>query len=222
MKRVLVIGIGRFGRAVIETLAQAKAVEVIAVDEQMEPVNQVRDQVTVAARVDSLDAQALAALGASEVDVAVVSIGEDFEAAVLTVAVLKELGIRQIVARAQTDRRRRVLESVGATQVVMVEPEMGRRVAHALLGSQVLDRSELGGGVALVHWSADQRVLGRSVKDLDFMQRWELMLVAVKHGGAPEAGGGQVTVAPSAGYLFRPGDVLLLCGSDARLEAFTR
>jgi trk system potassium uptake protein len=221
MKRVLVIGIGRFGRAVIETLAQVKAVEVIAVDEQMEPVNQVRDQVTVAARVDSLDAQALAALGAREVDVAVVSIGEDFEAAVLTVAVLKELGIKQIVARAQTDRRRRVLESVGATQVVMVEPEMGRRVAHALLGSQVLDRMDIGGGVALIHWSADHRVLARSVKDVELMNRWELLLVAVKHGGGPQGSEPAVTVAPSPGYLFRPGDVLLLCGPSARLEAFT-
>jgi trk system potassium uptake protein len=219
MKRFLIVGIGRFGRAVVDTLAKVKDIEVIAVDEQMDPVDAVRDQVTVAARVDSLDRDALESLGAHEVDIAVVSIGEDFEAAVLTVAVLKELGIKQIVARAQTDRRRRVLESVGATRVVMVEPEMGRRVAHALLGSHVLEHVEVGGDVAIVHWSPDQRVLGRSVADLDLGKR-ALLLVAVKHarGTLPD----EVTISPPPGYVVRTGDVLLLCGRTAQLDAFTR
>jgi trk system potassium uptake protein TrkA len=219
MKRFLIVGIGRFGRAVIETLAKVKNVEVIAVDEQMEPVDDVRDQVTVAARVDSLDRDALEALGAQEVDTAVVSIGEDFEAAVLTVAVLKELGIKQIVARAQTDRRRRVLESVGATRVVMVESEMGRRVAHALLGSHVLEHVEVGGDVAIVHWSPDERVLGRSVAELE-LARKSLLLVAIKHARA--APPDQVTISPPPTYLVRAGDVLLLCGHSAQLTAFTR
>jgi trk system potassium uptake protein len=220
MKRILVIGIGRFGRAVIETLAGVKGVEVIAVDEQMEPVEQVRDHVTVAARIDSIDRDALEAVGAREADVAVVSIGEDFEAAVLTVAVLKEIGIREIVARAQTERRRRVLQAVGATRVVTVEAEMGRRVAHALVGSHVLEHMEIASDAALILWSADTRVLGRSVADVDLARRWELLLVAVKHGvdGTHQ----EVTIGPPPTYLFREHDVLLLCGRTARLEAFTR
>jgi trk system potassium uptake protein TrkA len=221
MKRVLVVGIGRFGRAVVDALAGTRGVEVIAIDEQMGPVDEVRDKATVAARVDSIDREALEALGTREVDAAVVGIGEDFEAAVLTVAVLKEIGVREIVARATTNRRRRVLEAVGATRVVMAEAEMGRRVAHALVGSHVVDHLEIGPDVSLVQWSADGRAVGRTVRDLELQSRWELTLVAVKHhapGGAPAE---TVTVTPPPTYLIKAGDVLLLCGRNARLQAFT-
>jgi trk system potassium uptake protein TrkA len=222
-KRVLVVGLGRFGRAVVDALAEVRGVEVIAVDEQMDPVEHVRDKVSVAARVDALEREALEQLGAREVDAAVVGIGEDFEAAVLSVAVLKELGIREIVARAQTDRRRRVLETVGATRVVMAEAEMGQRVARALVGSHVLDHLEVGGGVSLIQWAADGRIAGRSIGELDLRARG-LVLVAVKRrarGGA-EGAGESVAVAPDPSFALREGDVLLLCGPTERLAAFTR
>jgi trk system potassium uptake protein TrkA len=219
-RRVLVVGLGRFGRAVVDTLAEVRGVEVIAVDEQMDPVDHVRDKVAVAARVDALEREALEALGAREVDAAVVGIGEDFEAAVLTVAVLRELGIKEIVARAQTDRRRRVLETVGATRVVMAEGEMGQRVARALAGSHVLDHLELGDGVSLIQWVADARVAGRSLAALDLRARFGLQVVAIKRR-RPD-GGEAVDATPDPALPLHEGDVLLLVGAAERLAAFTR
>ncbi len=220
MKRFLVIGIGRFGRALVETLAEARGVEVIAIDEQMGPVEQVRDKATISAQVDSIDKVALEALGVREVDVAVVSIGEDFEAAVLTVAVLKELGVKEIVARAHTERRKRVLEAVGATRVITVESEMGRRIGRALVASHVIDHLEIGEGISLIQWSADDRVIGRSLRNLDLRHRFGLTLVAIKHcdPGARE----RVTVTPDPEQVFRKGDVLILCGENAKLASFTQ
>jgi trk system potassium uptake protein TrkA len=219
MKRFLVIGLGRFGRAVAEGLTEAGA-EVIGLDENMSLVEAVRDRLAVAAQVDSVDPEALTTVGAAEVDAAVVAIGENFEAEILTVAVLKELGIKEIVARAQTERERRILELVGATRVLFVELEMGRRLAKALAATHVVDHVEIAEGISLIHWTADERVVGKRLGETELRPRWGLNLVAVKRS-RPD-GAESVAVMPGPDFALMEGDVLLLVGSDARIRAFTR
>lgn len=216
MRRFLVIGLGRFGRAVAEGLADAGG-EVIAVDTDMALVEAVRDRVAVAAQVDSVEPDAFRAVGAADVDAAVVAIGEDFAAEILTVAILKELGIKEIVARANTERERRILELVGATRIVAVEAEMGLRVARALVATHVLDHMPLGEGVSLIYWTADERVVGRTLAQSELRSRWRLSLIAVRPAGADK-----LEVLPPPDYVFREGDVLVLVGADARLAAFTQ
>ncbi|HSD51469.1 MAG TPA: TrkA family potassium uptake protein [Candidatus Methylomirabilis sp.] len=218
MKRFLVIGLGRFGRAVAEELTEAGA-EVIGLDENMTRVEAVRDRIAVAAQVDSVDPEALKAVGAAEVDAAVVAIGENFEAEVLTVAALKELGIKEIVARAQTERERRILELVGATRVFFVELEMGRRLAKALAATQVVDHVAIAEGISLIHWTADERVVGKTLDETELRSRWGLNLVAVKRSRSD--GAESVAVMPDPDFALMAGDVLLLVGADARIRAFT-
>ena len=182
MRHFLVIWLGRFGRAVAEGLTEAGA-EVIGVDEDMNLVEAVRDRIAVAAQVDGVEPEALKAVGAAEADAAVVAIGEDFEAEVLTVAILKELGIREIVARAQDDRQRKILELVGATRVLFVEKEMGRRLARALAATHVTDHVNLGDGISLIYWTADDRVVGKTLAQTELRSRWGLHVVAVKRRG---------------------------------------
>lgn len=215
-KRVLVVGLGRFGRAVAETVMDGGG-EVIAVDTEMALVEAVRDRVTVAAQLDSVEADALREIGAAEADAAVVAIGEDFAAEVLTVALLKELEIAQIVARAMTDRQRRILELVGATRVVLVEAEMGQRVGRSLVASDVVDQITLGGGVSIVYWTVDERRVGKRLADLELRTRWHLDVVGVRRG-EEEA----LALFPPGDYPLGEGDVVLLVGPDARLAAFTR
>jgi trk system potassium uptake protein len=216
MKHFLVIGLGRFGRAVAEELAQAGA-EVIAVDTEMSLVEDIRDRVAVAVQVDSVDPGALRSIGANEVDAAVVAIGDDFAAGTLTVAILKELGIEEIIARANTERERRILELVGATRIVMVEVEMGQRVAKSLMARDVLDHVSLGGGISIIYWTADERVVGRRLEETELRSRWQLNLIAVR-----PAGKDTLQIMPPPEYVFQEGDVLLLVGADARLAAFAK
>ena len=216
MKRFLVVGLGRFGRAVAEGLIDAGG-EVIAVDTDMHFVEAARDRVTVAAQVDSVEPDALRAVGAEEVDAAVVAIGADFAAEILTVAILKELGIKEIVARANTERERRILELVGATRILSVEAEMGQRLARSLVATHVLDNVPLSEGVSMIYWTADERVIGRTLADSELRSRWHLSLVAVRR-----AGGEKLEILPPPDFVFHEGDVLLLVGADPRLAAFTK
>lgn len=213
---MLVIGLGRFGRAVAEAIMDAGG-EVIAVDTDMSLVEMLRDRVTVAAQLDTLEADALREIGAGDVDAAVVAIGEDFAGAILAVAMLKELGIEHIVARANTERERRILELVGATRIVSVEVETGQRVARSLVATDVVDQVSLGGGVSIVYWTADERVVGKKLNETELRERWQLGLVAVRPSGRDK-----LEILPPLDYVFQEGDVLLLVGPDARLAAFTR
>jgi trk system potassium uptake protein len=217
VKHFLVVGLGSFGRAVAEDLTEGGG-EVIGVDTNMAFVDALRDRVAVVAQIDNVDPETLRNVGAADVDAAVVAIGEDFAAKVLSVAVLKELGIQVIVARANTERERHILELVGATRVISVEVEMGQRVARSLLGSEdLVDNVPLGEGASIVYWTADDRVLGKTAAECRFPDQWHLVLVGVRRGEreAPQ-------VLPAPDYVFQPGDVLLLAGHDSRLQAFTK
>ena len=219
MRHFVVIGLGRFGRAVAEGLTEAGA-EVIGVDEDMALVDAVRDRIAVAAQVDSVNPDALKTVGADNADAAVVAIGENFEHEILTVAVLKELGVKEIVARARSDREARILELVGATRVLFVEVETGHRLAKALAATDVVDHVTIAEGISIIYWTADDRVIGKTLAEADLRAQWELNLVAVRR---PKPGGGDtVAVMPPTDFRFQAGDVLLLAGADARLSAFTK
>lgn len=226
MRRFLVIGLGRFGSALAEALAKGGG-EVIAVDERMELVEAIKDKVAYVAQLDSMEIESLEAVGAKEVDAAVIAIGEDFEASVLTTAILKELGLKEIIARANTEREKKILELVGATRVIAIEAEMGRRLAKALLATSVLEHIELSEGYSMIQWEIDDRFIGKTIAEARLLSKWGLNLVGIKQKvevgskeGKPEVVE-RMELVPRPDYVFQKGDILVLVGREKDLEAFT-
>jgi trk system potassium uptake protein TrkA len=131
-RRYLVIGLGRFGSAVATGLAQAGC-EVVAVDRLMEYVEPVKDRVAYAIQLDATDTNALRSIDARSCDAAIIAMGGDFEASVMSVVALKDAGVQKVIARARDGRQARVLRSVGAAEVLEVESEVGRQLAQRLL-----------------------------------------------------------------------------------------
>lgn len=131
--RYLVIGLGRFGLAVAVALSDA-GVEVIAVDSDMNLVEAIKNRVAYAIQLDAGDPQALRSVDAHSCKSVIVAIGENFEAAVLCVAALKEIGVGHIIARAISERQARILTAVGASEVIEIEAEMGKTLGKRLIG----------------------------------------------------------------------------------------
>ncbi len=131
-RRVLVIGMGRFGMALAET-AQTEGAEIVAVDLHIEPIDQIKDTVSQALCLDATDVDALRDIDAGSCDLAVVAMGESFESSVLCVHALKELGLKQIWARAHDARQGKILAAIGATQIIEIETDLGRRMGKALV-----------------------------------------------------------------------------------------
>ncbi|MGD9903578.1 MAG: TrkA family potassium uptake protein [Vicinamibacterales bacterium] len=209
-----VIGLGRFGSAMATTLAQLGH-EVIGIDGDEERVTALADQVSHAVRLDATDERALRAAGIQDVDVAVVSIGENIESSLLVVTLLKELGIANLVAKAVTPLHGRILEKLGVTRVVFPEREMAIRLAHSLVIPNVLDYIELSGDFSIVEVPAPAEFFGKSLREIGLRARFGLTTIAIKRAHA--APGEVTTVSPGPDDIVREGDVLALLGSNQRL-----
>jgi trk system potassium uptake protein TrkA len=198
-----VIGLGRFGSAIAMTLTELGH-DVIGIDGDEARVQEFADFITHTLQIDATDEKALRAAGFQDVDVAVVSIGEDIESSVLVVMQLHELGIQTIVAKAVTPLHGRILEKLGVSRVISPEREMGVRVAHSLVMPNVLDYIELSRDFSIVELPAPAAFAGQT-------------LLAIKRESGP-SGAIVTNVAPAADETIRAGDVLVLLGSNERLN----
>jgi trk system potassium uptake protein TrkA len=215
-KQFGVIGLGRFGSAMAMTLTELGH-DVIGVDGDEARVQQLADVITHALQIDATDEKALRAAGIQDVDVAVVSIGENIESSLLVVMQLRELGIETIVAKAVTALHGRILEKLGVSRVIFPEREMAIRIAHSLVMPNVIDYIELSRDFSIVEVPAPEAFVGRTLKQLELRPRLGLTLIAIKRQA--DGGAGVVTnIAPAADETIRHGDVLALLGSNERLN----
>jgi trk system potassium uptake protein TrkA len=210
-REFIVIGLGRFGGGLAATLV-GMGHEVLGVDMDEKTVQDFAGMLTHVVTADSTSEAAMRQLGAGEFDTAVVAIGTEVEASILTTSVLSDLGVRRIVAKAVTEPHGRILERVGAHRVVFPERDMGVRVGHSLAGS-ILDYFELDPGFAIVETGAPKEIVGKTLADAEVRRRYGITVVCIK----PE--GGSFTYA-TPDTVVSSGDILVVAGEKRRAEAF--
>jgi trk system potassium uptake protein TrkA len=215
--------LGRFGRRLAVSLTQSEA-EVIAIDQNRDIVEEIRDEVTHAVRLDSTDEDALRAQGVEKVDVAIVGIGQSgrgFESSVLTVVNLKAMGVPRVYARAETIVQGQVLEKVGATEVIYPEIESALRWSGKLITPQIIDKIDLSPGYSLASVIAPNSFHEKSVLDLQLRQRFGVNLVSIKRGDNVEdkRQKGEIINVPFPETIIYAGDTLMITGSDENLSA---
>jgi len=215
-KRYAVIGLGLLGRTVARELA-ARGAEVIAVDVNLKLVQSLADEVTVAVRMDSTDREALEAQGVGSVDAAIVAIGENFQAAVLTTALLKEMGVPRVVSRAVTEDEAKILKLVNADQVVLVEEWVARRLAQQVLSPSLTEIVEITPGLSLARIETTRSMHGKTLASLSFRQRYGLNVVSVIK---PTEAGVPPSRLPDPEAVLEEGDVLVVEGTEDAIERF--
>lgn len=210
MKQFAVIGLGRFGTSVASNLFQM-GYDVLAVDIDEERVQKFADRATHVIQADTTDENALKALGIRNFDVVVVAIGEDLQANILTTLLLKELGVPYIVAKAQNELHGKMLSKLGADKVVYPERDMGVRVAHNLISTNVLDYIELAPDLGLVEVKAPAALVGKTLQQANLRARYRVNVVAIKRGE-------QINVAPGGEDLVEAGDILVVIGDTEGIQ----
>jgi len=208
---IIVIGLGRFGSAAARELMHLGH-EVLAVDRNEVIVNEIAPEVTHAVQLDAADEVALKTIGAAEFEHAIVAISSAVEASVFAVMALKNLGVRNVVAKAGSDLHGAILQRVGADRVVFAEREMGTRVAHSFSVHDVVDYLDVAPRVGIVKVRPPATWIGRSLRDLDLPVRLQLTPVALRRGDG-------VTINPSGAEVIGADDEVILIGRDDRLEA---
>ena len=210
MKNYIVIGLGRFGSAIARQLCSLGA-EVLALDVRSELVQQVANEVTHAVVGDAQDKEVLRALGVRNFDCAIIAIGDDLAASVLTTMNLKELGVPYVVCKAHDETHRRVLEKLGVDRVIIPEQEYGQRLARSLYSHNVLDYIELSEDYGILEVPAPAGWLGKTLKELNVRAKLGINIIAVENEG-------KTNVSPAADYRISQGDVMVVLGDNVALE----
>ncbi len=210
MKTYFVVGLGRFGTAVAMKLRELGN-EVMVLDENAEQIQKIADHVTYAVVGDAQDEAVLKALGVSNVDCAVVAVGEDLAAGILITLNLKALGVPQVICKAQDDLQKRALEKIGADRVVIPEREMGLMLAQNLASSSVLDYIELSRECGIAEIMPPKSWVGKTIRDLNVRAKYGINIIALRD----ETDNLTVTLDPA--YVLQSNNILVILGNNEDL-----
>jgi trk system potassium uptake protein TrkA len=212
-KQVAVIGLGRFGSSVVDSLYNLGH-DVLAMDRDQNRVQNVMGRATHALAGNATDERVLRELGIPDYDVAVVAIGSDILASVMTSVLLKTLGIGYIVARAHDELHGNTLERIGVDKVVQAESEMGVRLAHSLFNPNVQEYLEITPNFGISKMRVPNRFVNMSLKELGFSSprdKYGLAVLAVRRGK-------DITLNPDSDDRLQSGDWLVLAGRDELID----
>jgi trk system potassium uptake protein TrkA len=227
MPRVAVFGLGQFGTTLAEALTHQGA-EVLAFDTDPERVESVKELVAMAVQLDSTDERALRAVGLDQVQIAIVSIGTNIEANILTAALLKQLGVPRILARATTPIQERILRAIGVNQIINVEREMGEAIATTLALGEIHRFFTLATGRSIVEIDVPEHLIGKSIEEAQLRQRYSVNIVAIKKRRPDVDERGRRTLRDELSMVPKPtdrleeGDLLVLAGENDDIQAVLR
>ena len=210
MKSYIVIGLGRFGQTLARQLCMLGA-EVLALDVRNDLVQQVAEDVTHAVVGDAQDTEVLRALGVRNFDCAIIAIGSDLAASVLTTMNLKELGVPYIICKAHDETHRRVLEKLGVDRVIIPEQENAQRLARSLNSHNVLDYIELSEDYGIVEVPAPKSWQEKTLKELNVRAKLGVNILAVRRDQ-------KINVSPAADFQIRGGDIVVMLGDSVALN----
>ena len=204
-KQFVIIGLGRFGSSVAKTL-YALGHDVLAIDSNEDLVQEISDSVTHSVQMDATDENALRTLGLRNFDVAVVTIGANIQASVMATLLVKDMGIKYIIAKGNSDLHAKVLYKIGADRVILPEKDMGVRVAHNLVSSSILDYIELSPDYSIIEIESPKEWYGKSMKELSLRSKYGINVMAIKRNN-------EVNISPDADDVINKDDIVVAIGS---------
>ncbi|WP_077367194.1 potassium channel family protein [Anaerosalibacter sp. Marseille-P3206] len=210
MKQFAVIGCGRFGSSIAKTLYKLGH-EVLAIDKDEELVQEISDCVTHAVQADVMDENVMKDLGIRNFDVVIISIGSNLEASIFATLISKELGVKSIIAKAQNELHGKVLKQIGADKIVFPERDMGIRVAHNLVSTNILDFIELSPDYSIVEITAVSEWEDKTLKELKLPTKYGINVMAIKRDEC-------INISPYADDEILKGDILVVIGNTKDIE----
>jgi len=220
--KVAVIGLGRFGTELARRLG-ASEVEVIAIDHSDKLVNEIKDDVAIAVRLNATDELALKSQEIDKVDACVISIGENFEAALLATVIVKKMGVPKIICRAQSQFHAEIFTQIGATEVIQPEVQAGARLARLLANPHLEDYLQVGDGYTMIELLTPREFVGKNLTELALRSKYSVNVVAIRKRNSAEieknTGKTHTTdCVPHPDYQVQESDILLIIGTDQNLS----
>lgn len=210
MKQYVVIGCGRFGSNVARTL-NSLGNEVLAIDIDHEKIQYISKEVTYGVQADVTDENTLRGLGIGGFDVAIVSISSNYQASIMATLMAKELGVNRVIAKADDALHGKVLSKIGADKVIYPERDMGIRVAHNLVSSNILDFIELSPDYSILEVTALDQWANKTLKELKLPSKYGINVMAIKREK-------DINVSPYADDIILKNDILVVIGNTLDIK----
>ena len=222
--RYAVIGLGIFGNSIARTLA-SRGAEVMAIDYNDDKVDLIKDDVAYAVTLDSTDRRALVAQNIQDTDAVVVAIGENFEALLITSAILLELGIKRVISRAANKQQRLILEKIGVKEILSPEDEVGKTIAEMLLHPDIRTFLPLPDNYEIVDITAPRSVVNKTIKEISLREDYNLNLITIRRSFEETLDGKVQPVehiigVPKAITVIHADDVLIIIGKTYDVKKF--
>jgi trk system potassium uptake protein TrkA len=220
---VAVIGLGTFGAKTALRLFE-KGAEVLAIDSRPELVDRIKDKVSHAICIDVTQEKSLRAVNISDVDTAIVAIGDNIEMSIMAVAMLRKLGVGRVVARATNLLHEHVLREIGASEIIKVEEEMGEIVASKIAAPHVLQRYNFAAGYSIVEIKLGKSFEGRTLVESQIRQNYSLNIVALQKRVPYISEEGKASYrivindSPLPMDVIEADDIVVLVGSEKNLD----
>ncbi len=208
MKRAVVIGLGIFGYHIARTLFE-NGFEVVAIDKNKDVIQKIRDYSTKAVLADGTDQDVMDEIGIGEDDIAIISFGEDLAAATLITLHLKQMKVKNIIVKAPNEDHKKILEKVGATEVIIPEMDVAKKLAKSLVSPNVMDYIPLSDDYLIFELAPPNSFLGKTLAQLQLRNRFNIEVIAVRDVIADH-----IHMVPHADFVVKDGEVLVVIGKE--------
>jgi trk system potassium uptake protein TrkA len=212
MKRVVVIGLGIFGYNIARDLFE-NGFDVIAIDKNKEAIQKIKNYSTKAILADGTDKEVMDEIGMHEDDIAIISFGEDLASSTLITLHLKQLKIKNIIVKAPNEEHKMILEKVGATDVIIPEMDVAKKVAKSIISPNVMDYIPLSEDYMILEMAPPNSFLGKTITELQLRGKYNIEVIAVR-----DVVSGNIHMVPPADFIIKDGEVLIVIGKEADIR----
>ena len=212
MKQFAVIGLGNFGYY-LATQLYKKGYEVLAIDKKPNLVQEIKDKVNQAIVADATERDTLEAMGLEQMDAAVVCIGSVLSNSILVTLNLKDIGVKRVLAKALSEAHGRILYKIGASEVFFPEKDLALSLAERIHNPNMIDYLPFLEGYSIIELSPPKDFIGKSLQDLDLINRLGIQIIAVK-----EVIKDQLILIPTARFVIKDSDILIMLGRNESLD----
>ena len=212
MKRVVVIGLGIFGFHIAKELYE-NGMQVIAIDKSKEVIQKIKDFSSKAVVADAREKEVLESIGIQEEDIVIVSFGEDLSSSTLLTLHLKELNVKRIIVKAPNEDHKRILQKVGATEVIIPEREMAGKVAKSLISPNVIDYIPVSEDYNISEIAPPASFIGKSIAELNLRNRYHIEVIAIR-----DVLSDKITLVPQASSVIKDSDILVVIGKEPDIK----
>jgi trk system potassium uptake protein len=224
-KQIGIIGLGIFGQNVVRSLSDENC-EIVAIDSDASKINEVSEYINKVIQADASDEKILKQLDFNEFDAVIVTIGENLEASILITMILKNIGVKKVIAKANSTLHAEVLMKVGADRIVFPERDEAEKLAKSLVSSNIVDMINFSEDYKLAEIVVPKRFTGKNLVDADIRKKFGLSVVAIRRKVPTINDDGEtdfkdeLNINPMADDIIEEGDSLLIIGENEKIEKF--